>query len=318
MYETQLAELRAVFPEERVLFHYFKDRYALMLLSYFVGFEGQPLSTIKQSPFKGLLHKPAVKQLLPHCANGRLTQTQLGNVWPTESLIYRLTLGEWGDGKHWRWQQTSRAGKNVVLQLNFSNRHNQTYYRLLKPLHRHLFERWAHPITREEGQHTLAWARIDLNLEDGEALIEEIQNDWIREALAYLGVVNAFRERPQQREAIEQRWGCSFTDMHRYVNQTLQPHLQVWDEAMLMAAIWYLKEEVGIGRIFYHTFESGNLLKNIGGRWSQPPRSIYSKLPRRFGFTETDERPQFLEQSWNRRLRKVMGQRPLRFYLLEL
>ena len=322
MYDAQLAELHAVFPEERVLFHYFKDRYALLLLSYFVGSEGKTISEIKQSALKGLLNKPLLKTVTKQCANGRLTATDLLNVWPENTLIYRLTLGAWGDKKRWRWQQTSRAGKNLVLQLNFSNRHNEPYYRLLKPVRPdsadqdHLFEFGSHPINQEEGQHTLAWARIDLNLDDGEALIEEIQNDWIREALVIEGIINAAAKRGVQRQILQRRWGFSPECLQRYMNEALKPHIKVWDEAMLTAAIWYLREEIGIGRIFYHSFEGGNQLKNL--TWAHPPRSLYTKLPRRFGFAETAERPQFLERSFNRVQRKRVRQNAPLFYLLEL
>lgn len=322
MYEAQLAELHAVFPEERVLFHYFKDRYALLLLAYFVGQEGKSIGAIKQSPLSGLLNKPTLKEVTKRCANGRLTQSDLLSVWPEQTLIYRLTLGEWGDRKRQRWQQTSRAGKNLVLQLNFSNRHNEPYYRLLKPIQperpypRHQFEFSGHPINREEGQHTLAWARLDLNLADGEALIEEIQNDWIRRALVIQGIINAAKKQGVQRQILQQRWGFSPECLQQYMDEALKPHIKVWDEVMLTAAIWYLKEEIGIGRIFYHSFESGNQLKHL--KWSQPPRSLYTKLPRRFGFTETAERPQFLDRSWNHRTRKRVRRIEPTFYLLEL
>ena len=45
------------------------------------------------------------------------------------------------------------------------------------------FEWWSHPV-RQDGRHTLAWARMDVDLDAGEALIEEIQSDWIREAVS--------------------------------------------------------------------------------------------------------------------------------------
>ena len=41
---------------DRTLFPYFKDRYALKLLSYYVG-AGKPMHTIKQSPFGRLLDR---------------------------------------------------------------------------------------------------------------------------------------------------------------------------------------------------------------------------------------------------------------------
>ena len=38
-----------------------------------------------------------------------------------------------------------------------------------------------HPVA-SGGELTLAWSRIDLDLDRGEALVEEIQSDWVRDA----------------------------------------------------------------------------------------------------------------------------------------
>ena len=61
---------------------------------------------------------------------------------------------------------------------------------------------------------------------------------------------------------------------------------------MLAATIWFLREEIGISRIYYHTHEYGAQLKRI--RWGLPPRSLYTSLPRRFCFERTEEAPEFL------------------------
>ena len=63
MHQTQIKEIIGCLPKGRTLFSYFKDRYALMLLTHFIG-SGKPMREIKQS-----------------------------------------------------WNQTSRPGKNLVLQL---------------------------------------------------------------------------------------------------------------------------------------------------------------------------------------------------------
>ncbi|MEM7503978.1 MAG: hypothetical protein AAF417_18190 [Pseudomonadota bacterium] len=134
---------------------------------------------------------------------------------------------------------------------------------------------------------TLAWARLDIDLERGEALIEEIQTDWIRKALfarrRALRARNMFRVFgvPMQKHRVI-----------RYVDSTLRRHEETWDEAMLSATIWFLRRELGIKTIYYHTYESGARIKNISFRL--PPRSIYSKLPKRFCFRATDQRPGFL------------------------
>ena len=50
MDQADIDEIIACLPTGRTLFPYFKDRYTLMLLSYFVG-AGKPMRAIKQSPF---------------------------------------------------------------------------------------------------------------------------------------------------------------------------------------------------------------------------------------------------------------------------
>ena len=103
--------------EGRTKFYYFKDRYALMLLSHIVG-KGMAIRDLKESRFNRLIRKPVVRKLMEVVGDG-----------------YRLTLDIWGDrDKDARfYNQTSRPGWNLVLQMNFSNRHNRSYCRMLKP-----------------------------------------------------------------------------------------------------------------------------------------------------------------------------------------
>ena len=101
-----------------------------------------------------------------------------------------------------------------------------------------------------------------------------------------------------------------------YFQQALRPHLKMWDEATLFAAVWFIRYELGIKKIFYHTYEGGNLLKGLEG-WP-PPRSLYTKLPRKFCFQETSETPEFVEKRLPRKMRKQMREGKIRFYLMEL
>jgi len=54
--------------------------------------------------------------------------------------------------------------------------------------------------------------------------------------------------------------------------------------------------ELGISKVYYHTYESGNYFKGLP-EYSRPPRSLYTKLPKRFGFKETQEKPEFWKQN---------------------
>ena len=56
---------------------------------------------------------------------------------------------------------------------------------------------------------------------------------------------------------------------------------------------YFLKEEIGINTIFYHTFEGGNFLKGIDYA-KKPPRSLNTSLPKKFCFELTNQYPAFL------------------------
>ena len=183
MKEKEIKEIIQCLGDERTLYHYFKDRYALMLLSYIIG-NGLPVRDLKNSRFGRLIQKPLLKPIIGEAGSGTLMHRHIGSLWPANYETYRLTLGTWGGHAGWQrfYNQTSRPGFNLVLQLNFSTRHNRRYHQMIRPGEIHPFESQSHPIAGN-GEHTLAWARIDLSMATGEALIEEIQTDWLRMAL---------------------------------------------------------------------------------------------------------------------------------------
>jgi hypothetical protein len=98
-----------------------------------------------------------------------------------------------------------------------------------------------------------------------------------------------------------------------YCADTLDRYTGIWAEAMLWAALQFIREELGIRRVFYHSEAGGRLLKHI--RWSAPPRSLYTELPRRFCFAPTRERPAFLEE--DKETRQLLRQHPeIEFFCL--
>ena len=135
---------------------------------------------------------------------------------------------------------------------------------------------------------TLAWSRLDVDLAGGVALIEEIQNDWIRDAL---------RERTRALRWAELSDHPARADYARrirmYVDQALRTHQAVWDEAMLAATLHFLRSELGVRTVYHHTAQTGAMVKRIKGR--APPRSLYSQLPRKFCFEPAPEVPAFLQ-----------------------
>ena len=188
-----------------------------------------------------------------------------------------------------------------MLQLNFSMAHKRELARLVPNWEE--YNQWScHPIALDQ-ELTLAWARIDLDLETGEALIEEIQSDWVRDAGVY-----AYRNRDNAEE-----------DWEKYIDQVLRPDTRKWPEAMLTAAVWFLAVEMGIRTIFYHTHESGTKLKRISG--NPPPRSLYTSLPKKFCFELTHNGPLFIRDANERTrkdLKKLFVDPATQWYILKL
>lgn len=142
-------------------------------------------------------------------------------------------------------------------------------------------------------------------LDTGEVLVEEIQSDWLRYAdRMYNRVARLFSE---SKERVKNHWFFrdsqrSYGRFRQYHEKVLRPYAAIWDEAMLAAVVWFVRQELGISRIYYHTFEPGNRMKHLTD--DLPPKSLYTRLPRRFGFRETGTAPQFirntpyLKKSW--------------------
>lgn len=277
-----IKEIVEILPRGRTKYFYHKDKYAVDLLQYLV--EDNSMSEIKASRFAGLLRKPIVKDVVASSGSSRLKVSDFEDIWSDSIVPYLLTLGQWGKdchGRRWHYQTTSNDA-NLVLQLNFSNLHNSAYRNCVDDEGRP-FEFCRHPIARWPFR-TLAWARIDLSFEHGEALIEEVQTDWIRYGKARY---SRLLKRGSDLNGEERK-------VLRYLKDVLLPYANVWEETILSAAIWFIFKELGIARIFYHTHESGSNLKGIAG--NRPPRSLYEALPRKFCFKRVGIAPCFLKR----------------------
>jgi len=301
MAEETLNELLEVLRRERYKFHYAKDQYAFQLLSYALAGETS-LQAIRRGPFASLLQKPAVREsLLSSAGTGMLTRDMVFASWPAPTECYLLTFSGWGAG------QVSRSGKNLVVQLNFSSNHDRAYRRLVRPeAGRRPFAYALHPVSN--ARNTLAWVRIDLADDLSHALIEEVQCDWLR-------IARRIRQIDQEDGAGDDSGTVALrgasTSRHRlrvYTQKVLRPHTLIWAEAALSAALEVLVEEIGVRRIFYHTWRSGNVLKGIASGHG-PPKSLYKRLPRSFAFVETAEAPPLLGN--------LVETEDLHFFLLE-
>jgi hypothetical protein len=288
-------ELAATLHRSRPSITYFPHRYAAWLLGRAVG-EGAPARVIKASPHGRFFENRLVRTVAARAGDGVLTRAALEGAEPSRAEVYPIGVGTWGsdhdepDG--WRgWYQTTRAGANLVLLLYFSRRHDAAYRRLLDPVGRLPAVSDDHPHARAP-RIALAWARIDVDLARGEALVEEVQSDWIRDfAELWSSVTRADSERVRDR-CVQRYFGnprARFAGLERYWLRVLAHHRAWWAEATLFAALWLLVDRLRVRRIYYHTHEGGRLRKQIG--WSAPPRSLYTDLPERFGFALTREPP---------------------------
>lgn len=301
-------DLRRTLPSGRTLYTYYKDRYSLQLLRYAVR-TPTPFSRLRQHPVARLLEKPRVKQMIARCGQ-RLTPADIENHdGDPQAQAYHLSVGCWGAAPR-EQEQMSRRGVNLVLQLNFSQEHCRTARHLLgidgdtDP-----FNGRAHPVlkdARPDRRYTLAWSRVDIDPGAREALIEEIQSDWVRD-------VHWIRTWAERRgglpECVQKRRGinASADNIVAYDEIALAPHRSQWAEAMLSATLYFLREELGVERIWMHTPTSSEHFKRMHNR-SQPPRSLYTDLPRRFCFEPTSSLPGFVAE--DRKLQRVIRRRP--------
>ncbi|MGF1445738.1 MAG: hypothetical protein ACFBRM_06000 [Pikeienuella sp.] len=287
-------------------FHYFTDREAAWLLARRVT-EPVRLADLNGSPLGNLLQRPLLKALAARCGDGWLRPADLAPLAdPIAALAptaltaprsrapdtalgaadwraYTITFTSWGMGEGnypWNLQQISRPGGNLVLQLNFPQSHQVAFNRGLKPGMRKALEIAHHPI-RTAGPITMAWARLDMDPWGADLLIEELQSDWfkmVRDRVAYLRDVA-----PDGRE---------LAALAAYEALVLKRYAKDWEQALMLAVLDVAVRELGIERIWLHQPESGARLKNIVG--VTPPRSLYTRLPKRFLFEPVRAAPAFL------------------------
>lgn len=286
--KTQEIEWITSCLSERIVYSYYKDRYAIDLLRY-VFKDGTPINEIKRSGFGGLLNKPVSRELTQKFGDGRLDHNVLKEHWSDDTSFLSLTLGTWGSerkGKFdWAFDQVSRPEMNLVLQVNFGMLHDAMFYKSMgKDALPYMLSK-GHPVNNRFC--TLGWVRLDVDMDRNEVLIEEVQSDWIRNAL-YL------------RERLECTGECcedvktrkAYKSVESYFNY-LHPFVKQYREILLASALYFIYEELGLTDVWYHSNESGIHYKML--RNSFPPRSIYKQLPEKFGFTKTAEKPQLIE-----------------------
>jgi hypothetical protein len=284
-------------------FAYRKGDYALQLLLLAIG-GGRSIAALRQGRFARLLEKPELRQVLA-CSRGLLAPERLSRALSEPRESFPLTLSRWGCGESRArdyasaYYQTSRAGQNVVLQLNFPTTHDRAYRRLIEPRDEQPFVYTSHP-ARDSEPFTLAWVRLDVDLDAAEVLIEEVQCDWVRNARYFGRLADEWLSEGEPAALpFDAELGGTAPRVRVYLEQVLAPYAALWAECALAAAIAFVYERLGLRRIFFHTFESGILMKRLR---SEPPRSLYTDLPRQFCFRETRTAPRVLRH--DRRVRE--------------
>lgn len=281
------------YQNESIPYAYFKDKYALDLIQQQVN-NYPTIKQLKKSAFGNLTQKELVKKVLAGFGDGKINSETVGAVWTEDVHYFTLSFTSWGQEEKWRksgYYQVSRPEPNLVLQLNFGNEHDTVFYNTIGKAHRNRFRHLCHPINKQKN--TLGWVRMDIDFETNEVLIEEIQNDWIRELIRFKNDAQLI-----ENGAFTERWTLAkdtsvekVYDYYRYLFDIIK----IWEEALLNAALDFIHKELKINTIWYHTFETGNRFKELRYIYSQPPKSIYSQLPKKFCFTETNEVPQLVK-----------------------
>lgn len=317
MDSSTIDELLEVFSDHQT-YYYYKDKFVIDRILEKSAGSGINPQAMRASGLAKEANNPLVKKLLAK-ANGALDRQELFAYWPDEGQCFNITFSKWGEApkptRKVSWYQTSRSGFSLVLQLNFSTEHNHDFFRLLRPVSG--IRNWqygGHPIALERFV-TLGWCRLDVDFETNEVLIEELQTDWLREFIDMEKSMKAIKTEANTERYLSNRgFATSKRNWLNYMD-IMRIHKAIWSEALLHAAVQFAKKELGISNVWMHTYDSGNLFKDL--KWSRPPKSLYTKLPRKYGFEQVEGGPKFLQaEKYLRRYFKTARQKRIAWYKL--
>lgn len=284
-------------------FPYYADSESPWLLSRLMPAPTK-VSTLRAGPLARLLTRPLVRPVVAACG-GTLRPEDLRVVaeaprLPAEPsrpstpgleaavalpwMDFTVSLGRWGDIQTYDDAQMTRPGLQLVVQLGFPSEHARLLHRYVGRDARHKFECANHPI-RRTGPPTLAWARLDLDLELGQCLIEEVQCDWLR---AVDWVARRLRTDAPKSKLLQ--------DHEAYRAELTRRYARLWPGALMLAVLRLAVLELGLTDIWMHQPGPGARLKGIDAP-PFPPRSLYTDLPKAFCFEPTRETPRFLRLS---------------------
>ncbi len=312
MNKQLLDEVLYCLSDDRHTYHYFKDKYCMFLLDHYIK-EETPVKNIKNSHLARFCQKPVVKTWLAGMGKKTVNPEMIAAMWPTDLYHFTVTLGQWG-GDDPYWQQTARPGFNLVVQLNFSRTHDRMYQAVIeKDSTYQPFVCESHPIHGH--RNTIAWARLDISEDFSEVLIEEVQNDWLRYAW---GLYQSIKKDPNAERLARHGFRTNWDRLQAYFEDEIKPMMQVWDEAILCATLEYVVTQIGAEKIYMYDHLTGVEMKSMG-HW-HPPRSLYTQLPKKFGFEITTESPRFYQDDFRleRRMKKIRQRMTPKWHFLNL
>ncbi len=293
---------------EIISFPYFTGRENAWLMAHGLK-EPMRVRNLRTGAFGKLLDRPVVKPVVAATPDGLLTREAFAALAKADISAagqagaegagaeaalserwfdFTLTFDQWGSDAVWAWSQISRKGGNLVLQLGFPSDHARLMGATVNRNVRKECEYVHHPV-RDTGCPTLAWVRLDLDLDTGEVLIEEVQSDWLRRVAVRVDRLRKTAPRSRTLKVME-----------RYQRELQAAYARIWPRAALLAALQVTVVEVGCRTVWMHMPNTGAALKHIRG--VLPPRSLYTDLPKAFCFEPTADAPTFLERKRRRAL----------------
>ncbi len=315
MKTEELNEILACLPDGRTLFHYQKDQHIALILKKLIHHgQLQTVADLKQSHYAKWTQHPWVKQFLAKQPNAKAMLAPLSETYlNTEALDFPfiLTAGRWGSVEKYHWCQTTRRGENLVLHMNLPHSIKNAFEQVgVEDAGQYGF----HP--HDKIRPTLAWARLDIDLQHGQVLIEEIQSDLIRDMARSIQRAIRFQQYPNRKV-----WLMGNRIHPSQFLTAIQPVYDAlfrqWSEAMLTATLHFIFEELGIFDVYYHTWEGGKRLKKLH-KYGAPPRSLYSQLPERFGFAATTICPRMCQHDAQVKRRIKAGEGEVQWYRLSV
>ena len=306
----------------RVSFNYYSGREGPWMLANLMA-KHQKVSVLKSGPLARFLDRPLVQPVVA-MSGGTLKRADLVVAADPERAMegqlskaaragasaafaqpwfdLELTFGAWICDPEYFWRaQMSRRGGNLVLQISFPSDFDDLNEAWGMTDAVSEYQCYDHPVS-EYGRYTMAWVRLDI--EGRVALIEEVQCDWIKIA-ANLAV-------SPKRLAAGGR--VSQRNLRNYAREVRRRYDKVWPKAAMLAALMVLRDGLGVEEVFMHQPDTGIQLKYMKGM--RAPISLYTQLPRSFGFVPTSLYPQFLKSTRRGTLGRIgRGGRPVFWYL---